>query len=160
MTDSAADVWHPAAVSVTLDSAQPPLAPQPLVLLAADRWRVDVRVTRHVLADGARRGAVAVRTRGGAVRRAEPGPAGPLILEAWSQPDGVALEVWGPPRTEAGAVAAALEAAVGWASLRDDLDGFAEVTGPTPRSGGCCDRSARSGCRGCHGSARRSAGRC
>jgi 3-methyladenine DNA glycosylase/8-oxoguanine DNA glycosylase len=107
-------------------------APPTVALLAEDRWRSDVDVRRAVLVDRPRRGAIALRAQGGAVRRAEPGPAGPLVLEARSEPGGVVLEVWGPPETPAGDAEAARDAAVGWAGLRDDLDGFADLASAHP----------------------------
>jgi 3-methyladenine DNA glycosylase/8-oxoguanine DNA glycosylase len=107
-------------------------AAQTLVLLAADRRRGEVDVARHVLLDRAQRGAVAVRTQRGVVRRAEPGPAGPLILEAQPKAAHVVLEVWGPGRTPSEATEAALDAAIGWAGLRDDLDDFDEIASANP----------------------------
>ncbi|MGH8908143.1 MAG: DNA-3-methyladenine glycosylase family protein [Egibacteraceae bacterium] len=103
------------------------LAPSQTTLLAADRWRVRVDVGRVPVTDSARRGAVAVAVQRGVARRAEAGTAGPLILQARAEPDGVALEVWGPSDTAAEEAAGALEAAVAWVGLRDDLDGFAQV---------------------------------
>lgn len=81
-----------------------------------------------LVADRPGRGAVAVRAPGGAIRRAEPGPAGPLVLEARADGDAVTVEVWGPPATPRQAREQALEDAAAWAGLADDVHGeFAEA---------------------------------
>ena len=69
--------------------------------------------------DGARRGAVAAAPRPGVRRRAEPGTAGPLVLEARSEAGGTVCEVWGPAATPAVEVEGALAGAVAWAGLDD-----------------------------------------
>lgn len=83
-------------------------------------------------ADRARRGAVAVRGPGATVRRAEPGPCGPLVLVARPAPDGAVCEVWGPASTAADAVEQALAAAAAWAGWHDRAEGFAELVAPHP----------------------------
>lgn len=105
-------------------------APRPggvLRLLARDRRRSRVPPVRVVELDGARRGAVAVRGQGGAVRRAEPGPAGPLVLEARPESPAVVVEVWGPPGTPPADRERALRAAAAWAAWEDDPTGFGAV---------------------------------
>lgn len=82
--------------------------------------------------DRARRGAVAARGPGGSIRRAEPGPCGPLVLEARPAPGGVVCEVWGPP-TPSDAVEQALAAAIAWVGLHDRADGFGELVASHPR---------------------------
>jgi len=93
--------------------------PATAALLATGRWRGGYDVARVVLRDGQRRGAVCVRVREGLARRAEPGPEGPLVLEARSLAGEVVCEVWGPAATPDHAVEAALEACAAWAGLRD-----------------------------------------
>lgn len=98
-------------------------------LLASDHWRVPVDLAAVVRADAARRGATCERGQGAAVRRAEPGPAGPLLLEAASVADGTQLQVWGSVQTPSEAREAALTAAAGWAGLHDDPAELAAVVG-------------------------------
>lgn len=90
------------------------------------------RVLAWTAVDGPVRGAVARRDGGGAVRRAEPGPCGPLVLEA--RPDGgdLLLHVWGDPATPADVVARALADTAAWVGLDDDPDGFADVIAGHP----------------------------
>lgn len=99
----------------------------PRTLLAADDLPVPVDLSMVVAADRAGRGAVVRRGQAGLLRRAEPGPLGPLLLEARRSTRGVALQVWGPAATPSASVEAALRAAAGWAGLHDDVDGFAAV---------------------------------
>jgi len=101
----------------------------PWTLLASDHWRVQVDLPAIVRPDAARRGAICERGQGATVRRAEPGPAGPLLLEAASLAGGTRLQVWGSPRTSAAAREAALTAAAGWAGLHDDPTGLEAVAG-------------------------------
>ena len=101
-------------------------------LLAGDYWRVPVDLSAVVRTDAARRGAVCERGQGAAVRRAEPGPAGPLLLEATCFAGGTQLQVWGSARTPASARDAALAAAAGWAGLHDDTAGLEAVAGAHP----------------------------
>lgn len=82
--------------------------------------------------DRARRGGVAGSAPAGTVRRAEPGPAGPIVLEARPEPPDVRVEVWGPPATPRRARDELLAAAVAWAGLRDVPDGFAELVADNP----------------------------
>jgi 3-methyladenine DNA glycosylase/8-oxoguanine DNA glycosylase len=89
-----------------------------------------VRLARVIRPDHAPRGAV-VTFDGRWYRRGEPGPAGPLILAAASDPGGTTVEVWGPAATPGAAAEHAVETAAGWAGLRDDLTGVAEVLTPT-----------------------------
>jgi 3-methyladenine DNA glycosylase/8-oxoguanine DNA glycosylase len=103
-----------------------------VTLLAAARHRAVFNVARVVLQDGRRHGAVSMRVQPGLVRRAEPGPAGPLVLEARSEPGGVVCEVWGSARTPREAAESSLEDALAWAGLRDDpLELEAVVAGHT-----------------------------
>lgn len=83
-------------------------------------------------ADGVRRGAVASRSAGGALRRAEPGPCGPLILEAQPEGGDLLLRVWGDPATPADAADRALADAAGWVGLDDRAEGFADVVAGHP----------------------------
>ena len=68
------------------------------------------------------RGAVADRPRPGLVRRAEPGPHGPLVFSATQRQDRVALDVWGPTATPSDRADVALEEAHDWVGARDDGD--------------------------------------
>lgn len=110
----------------------PSTAPAVQRLLAADRRRGIGDLTAGVILDRAGRGAVAARAPGGAVRRAEPGPCGPLVLEARRGVDGLALEVWGPPATPPTAAEQALAAVAAWAGLDDHHDGFGDLVGTHP----------------------------
>ena len=107
-----------------------------VVLLAADRVSprppLATQVVTDVRAGSVRRGAVAGRMQAGGVRRAEQGPAGPLVLEVRPHGDAVQLQVWGPPATPSAAAAAALAATRAWAGLTDDLTGFDELVGAHP----------------------------
>lgn len=103
-------------------------------LLATGRWSGGYDVSRVVLRDQARRGAISVRVRDGLARRAEPGPAGPLVLEARSIGGDVVCEVWGPAATPAAAAAAALEACAAWAGLRDTPGDLVDVVAGQPRA--------------------------
>lgn len=109
---------------------RPPVAA--LRLLAADQRHGVATPPARVTVDRSRRGAVAARAPGGAVRRAEPGPCGPLVLEARPDAGGLVLEVWGPSQTPPETAHQALSAAAAWAGLDDDVDGFAELVRPHP----------------------------
>ncbi len=101
-------------------------------LLASVRTAAGYDVGGVILRDPPRRGAVAVRARPGLARRAEPGPAGPLILEARSTGGEVVCEVWGPARTPRPAVDRAVEEAIGWVGLRDEPQHLAAVVEAHP----------------------------
>lgn len=101
-------------------------------LLASARTAAAYDAGRIVLRDTPRPGAVALRPRRGMARRAEPGPAGPLVLEVRSAPGEVVCEVWGPVATPRPAVEQALEAAIAWAGLRDEPQRLAEVVAQHP----------------------------
>jgi 3-methyladenine DNA glycosylase/8-oxoguanine DNA glycosylase len=103
-------------------------APQHTSLLAADRLSMADRVDVVPLTDRARRGSVATRPRRGVVRRAEPGPHGPLIFEAAQQGDSVAVQIWGADATPHGTREAALEAARAWIGWRDRPPDLVEMT--------------------------------
>lgn len=103
-----------------------------LRLLAADRRRGGWDVAAAALTDRPARGCVAARVAPGAVRRAEPGPAGPLLLQAHRQGGALAVEVWGPPATPAAAAEAALLSGLGWAGVHDELAGVGEVLDAHP----------------------------
>ncbi|MFO8075417.1 MAG: hypothetical protein R6T85_04805 [Egibacteraceae bacterium] len=75
---------------------------------------------RDVACDDRRHGAVARRGPGQRVRRAEPGPAGPLVLEAHQRAGGTDLEVWGPVATPAESAGSALDLAAAWVGGHDD----------------------------------------
>lgn len=100
-------------------------------LLAADRRGTCVDLAA-VTVDRSPRGAVATRPRRGTVRRAEPGPHGPLVLEARVDAAGTILEVWGSPSTPADDSARALAAAGRWAGLDDRPEGFEEMVAVQP----------------------------
>lgn len=104
-------------------------------LLASDHVRVPVRIPAVCRSDHPGRGAVALTVQGGGARRAEPGSAGPLMLEARPDAGGTRLEVWGPPRTPADELEAALRGARGWVGLDDDPDALHEVLAPSPGLG-------------------------
>lgn len=101
-------------------SAAPDSAPAARTLLASTRHRASFDVAAVAQAGAQRVGAVALRVQARAVRRAEPGPLGPLVLEARSAGGEVVCEVWGPAGTPPVAVDAAAEACAAWAGLRDD----------------------------------------
>ncbi len=107
-------------------------SPPVMTLLAADRRAAAWDVARVVLRDRPRAGAVAVRPRQRMVRRAEPGPRGPLLLEARTAGGELHCEVWGPPDTPSEAGAAALEAAVAWAGALDRPGELVEVVAGHP----------------------------
>ena len=81
---------------------------------------------------GRSRGRTVAKLPGGGWRRAEQGPAGPLVLEVRPANDRIVLQVWGSTATPPGAVERALEDARAWAGFRDDLTGFAELVAPHP----------------------------
>jgi 3-methyladenine DNA glycosylase/8-oxoguanine DNA glycosylase len=105
--------------------AEPPLH---TTLLASDRVRVADRIDLIPITDRARRGSVATRPRRGIVRRAEPGPHGPLVYEATQAGDQVMVSVWGPEATAPEDRAAALHAARGWIGMHDRPPDLADVT--------------------------------
>ena len=107
-------------------------APAPPALLASDRVSTRIRLDRVLRPDYARRGAV-VTTDGTWFRRAEPGPAGPLVLTAASDAAGTHLEVWGAPDTPPDDREAALHAAAAWVGLRDDVAAARGALTATPR---------------------------
>jgi hypothetical protein len=82
-----------------------------VALLSTDRLRMADGIDAVPLIDRPRRGAVAVRIRAGLLRRAEPGPCGPLIFEATQRGEHVDVSVWGPAATPSPAREQALEAA-------------------------------------------------
>src|SRR5688500_11458022 len=82
--------------------------------------------------EGAGWGVVGGRLGGRGFRRAEQGPAGPLLLEVRPHAAGVDLQVWGSTETPVEAVARALEDARRWAGLHDDVVGFAELVDAHP----------------------------
>ncbi|MPZ73551.1 MAG: hypothetical protein GEU74_10025, partial [Nitriliruptorales bacterium] len=96
------------------------------VLLARDRVTAAVRLDRVLRADHARRGAT-VTTDGSWFRRAEPGPAGPLVFAVASDAGGTTVEVRGPAATPPAARQWALYAAAAWAGLHDDLQTARDV---------------------------------
>jgi 3-methyladenine DNA glycosylase/8-oxoguanine DNA glycosylase len=108
----------------------PPVA---ATLLASDRRRAPAPPAAVVALDRARRGSVAAAGPGGVVRRAEPGPAGPLVLEAAPAAGEVRLQVWGPGQTPRAAVDRAMTALAAWVGLEDRLAGFVEVIAGNPR---------------------------
>lgn len=131
-------VWHTPplpsrAVSAAATSAPPARSPHAAqTLLAADRRPARIDLRRSVAVDRARRGAVVAPGPAGVVRRAEPGPAGALVLEAGVRHGVLSLGVWGPAATPPGTVERALAAAAAWCGEDDDVDGFAELAGAHP----------------------------
>jgi 3-methyladenine DNA glycosylase/8-oxoguanine DNA glycosylase len=105
-----------------------PARSQAAALLAADRLRMADRIDRVPLIDRPRRGAVAVRIRAGLLRRAEPGPCGPLIFEATQRDEHVELSIWGPASTPSPAREQALEAARAWVGWHDDIPDLVAIT--------------------------------
>lgn len=111
----------------------PPLIMQPLSsLLATDRLRMPDSLDAVPLIDRDRHGAVALRVRPGLLRRAEPGPAGPLILEATQRGDQVDVAVWGPASTSPAARERALDAARAWVGWYDDVPDLVALTAGHP----------------------------
>lgn len=107
--------------------------PETHALLAADVLSGGRRLAGTLwLGTGRRPGRTVTRLPGGGWRRAEPGPAGPLVLEVRRTQDAVAMQVWGPAATPRAAAEAALVATRRWAGLDDDLVGFAELVEPHP----------------------------
>jgi len=101
-------------------------------LLATDRRPASWDVSRVVLRDRARPGAVALSPGRGVVRRAEPGPLGPLVLEARTEAGWLLCEVWGPPGTPERVAVEALEAAVAWAGAHDRPSDLVDVVAGHP----------------------------
>lgn len=99
----------PAAMSKSLN----------MVRLARDRGPLRGSI-RTAMVDNVRRGAVARRHGATTVQRAEPGPRGPLVIEAAAQ--GALLEstVWGPSDTPTEAVDAAMIDLRAWLGQDDD----------------------------------------
>lgn len=91
-----------------------------VVLLCSDHVRTPVRLDRVLRPDWATRGAV-VTSDGRWLRKAEPGPAGPVVYVATSDSAGTTLQVWGPPATPREHHEVALHEAAGWVGLHDDL---------------------------------------
>lgn len=91
-------------------------------LLGTDRRRPTIDVGTTVAADRSRRGAIARHCPDGVVRRAEPGPVGPLLLEVSASPDDVAVAVRGPAATPTDVVEQALAGAAAWAGCDDRPD--------------------------------------
>lgn len=121
----------PHCSSVTSNAPALTRPPSPATLLAAERRRTPADL-RGVVVDRARRGAVAAPGPAGTVRRAEPGPCGPLVLEARPEADGAVCEVWGPASTPPDAAERALVAAIAWAGLVDPAEGFGELVAAHP----------------------------
>jgi 3-methyladenine DNA glycosylase/8-oxoguanine DNA glycosylase len=107
-------------------------APATPALLARDHVATRIRLDRVLRPDYARRGAV-VCTDGTWFHRAEPGSAGPLLMSAAADPQGVQLKVWGPAQTPSDEREQMLEAAAAWVGLRDDLSAAREVLTATPQ---------------------------
>lgn len=105
-----------------------------VTLLATARDRAVYDVGRVVLQDGRRHGAVSMRVRPGLVRRAEPGAAGPLVLEARTEPGGVVCEIWGSAETPREVAESSLEDALAWVGLRDEPAQLDEVVAGHPRA--------------------------
>lgn len=111
-------------------------AAHPNVLLAADRrsggWEPAGPAADAVPAGRLFRGRIAARLPSGTVRRAEPGPLGPLVLEARAEGGQLACEVWGPRNTPATVIEAALAATAAWVGARDDPTPLGRLAGAHP----------------------------
>lgn len=108
------------------------IAPQTRALLASDRVSMPVRIDAVPILDRARRGAVANRPRPGVVRRVEPGPFGPLVLDAVQRGAIVELGVWGAVATPADVVARAMADARSWIGYDDPPVDLAVVVADRP----------------------------
>lgn len=106
--------------------------PRQMTLLASDRLRVPDNLDGVAVTDRARRGAVATRPRPGVLRRAESGPAGPLIFEAVQRHATVELQIWGAHTTPAEAREVAMADARGWVGWHDDVPDLAALTTAHP----------------------------
>lgn len=106
----------------------PNSSPHTVALLAADRLRMDGDLDTVPLVDRPRRGAVALRLRPGLVRRAEPGPCGPLVLEARQRGSHVDVQVWGAPSTPPAAREQALDATRAWVGWYDEVPDLVALT--------------------------------
>ncbi len=84
------------------------------------------------LGAGPRPTASARRDPDGSWWRAEHGSAGPLVLHVRPVAGRIAIRVLGDPLTPADERAAALDAARGWAGVRDDLTGFDALVADHP----------------------------
>jgi 3-methyladenine DNA glycosylase/8-oxoguanine DNA glycosylase len=115
-----------------MSSTSSAIAGAPLVLLAADRRSGDWDVGAVARPDFRRRGAVCTRPRRGLVRRAEPGPAGPLILEARSDGPRLVVEVWGSAQTAEETAEEALRACAAWVGAADDVEAGAAAAAAHP----------------------------
>lgn len=94
-------------------------APAVRVLLASDRRPVGSRELVAPCIDRGRRGAVAQRLSPGHLLRAEPGPAGPLLLESRLHGGSQRDEVWGPAGTPGQDVDRAMAALQAWTGRHD-----------------------------------------
>jgi 3-methyladenine DNA glycosylase/8-oxoguanine DNA glycosylase len=101
-------------------------------LLASDEVAMADRLDLVPVTDRARRGAVADHPRPGVVRRAEPGPCGPLTYEAVQRGARVGVRVWGPAATPATDRDAALDRARRWIGCDDDGGDLVERTAADP----------------------------
>lgn len=100
----------------------------PSVLLASTEVAMADPVDAVPLLDRAGRGAVADRPQPGTVRRAEPGPDGPLRFVAAQRDGTVVVQVWGSQATPRADRDAALEQALAWIGADD---GDADLTAAT-----------------------------
>ncbi len=107
-------------------------APAGVALLAEDAVPRRPLATTMWMGVGRGRGATTARLPGGGWRRAEQGPAGPVLLEVRPTADRVVLQVWGPAATEDVHAARMLAATRRWAGLEDDAAGFADLVAGHP----------------------------
>jgi 3-methyladenine DNA glycosylase/8-oxoguanine DNA glycosylase len=102
------------------------------VVLATDALSMADPIAAVPTLDRAQRGAVADQTPDGVVRRAEPGPHGPLVFEATQRDGRVTVQVFGPPSTPTDHSEIALTQARAWIGA-DDPDGdLTELTAGHP----------------------------
>lgn len=99
------------------------------VQLCADRQPLRGRAPLCAPVDRVGRGAVARRGSDGTLRRAEPGPCGPLLLEATVIGGQLHCSVWGSPDTPGAAVEAALRHLRAWIGQHDRPELLADVVG-------------------------------
>jgi 3-methyladenine DNA glycosylase/8-oxoguanine DNA glycosylase len=109
-----------------------PVPTQLSTLLATDRLSMADSLDAVPLIDRDRRGAIALRVRPGLLRRAEPGPVGPLVLEATQRGEQVDVAVWGPAPTPPDAREQALEAARAWVGWHDEVPDLPALTAGHP----------------------------
>lgn len=100
--------------------------------MAVDRRPLHGDPPLRVAVDRVRRGAVARRRPDGSVRRAEPGPHGPLLLEAAVVGGRLHCTVWGDAATDPSTVEAALRRVRAWTGQDDRPEALADAVADHP----------------------------